>query len=69
MLNTDTRADIEVVKRLISMREKIRGIQRELNSVHDFLDQTANDFMEDMIARGAVEAKDYMADKMEDLAR
>lgn len=69
MLNNENiRANIDVVKRLISMREKIYTIQRELNTVREFLDQTADDFMAYMIANGAVEEKNYTADKMEDLS-
>lgn len=62
------RANLEVVKRLISMREKVYTIQRELKAVHEFLDQTADDFMAHLIANGDVEQTDYTGDKMDDLA-
>lgn len=64
----ETRADINVVKDLIAIREKIRGIQQELKVIYSYIDQTADDFMETLIARGSVEVKDYTADKMDDLA-
>lgn len=63
-----TRANLEVVKRLISMREKIYMIQRELKAVHDFLDQTADEFMTHLIAHGDVEQTNYTADATDNLA-
>lgn len=68
MPKEETRADINVVKDLIAIREKIRGIQQELKVIYSFIDQTADDFMETLIARGDVEQHDYLGDKNEDLA-
>lgn len=62
----ETQADIRVVKDLISIREKIRSIQQELKVIYSYIDQTADDFMESLIARGTVTAEDCTEDKTED---
>ncbi|NDC55377.1 MAG: hypothetical protein EBZ69_00850 [Alphaproteobacteria bacterium] len=64
----ETRVDLNVVKDLIAIREKIRNIQQELKVIYSYIDQTADDFMESLIARGNVESHDYLGDKNEDLA-
>lgn len=68
MPKEETRVDINVVKDLIAIREKIRSIQQELKVIYSFVDQTADDFMETLIARGDVEQHNYLGDKNEDLA-
>jgi hypothetical protein len=52
MSKEETRADINVVKNLIAIREKIRGIQQELKVIYTYVDQTADDFMAHLIKNG-----------------
>lgn len=62
------RADIECVKNIIAIRERINSIQQELRNLYKSLDTVANDVMEELIARGAVTAANYVGDNDEDLA-